>query len=52
MRGDAAGERDFATFGVMFTRVPASFAGRELVLERVNALRAQCGELGLALFDQ
>jgi hypothetical protein len=52
VRGDAAGERDFAAFGVMFAGVPAGFAGRELVFERVNALRAQRGELGLALFDE
>jgi hypothetical protein len=30
----------------------AGFPGRELVFERVNALRPQRGELGLALFDQ
>ena len=52
MRGDAAGERDFAALGVMLARVLAGFSRRELVFERVNALRAQRGELGLALFDQ
>ncbi len=52
VRGDASGERDFAAFGVLFARVPAGFAGRELVFKRVNALRPQRGELGLALFNQ
>jgi hypothetical protein len=36
----------------MFARVLAGFAGGEFVFERVNALRAQRGELGFALFDE
>jgi hypothetical protein len=33
-------------------RMPAGFGGREFIFERVNALRAQRSQLGLALFNQ
>ena len=52
VRGDAAGERDFAALGVILARVGAGFAGREFVFERVNALGAQGVKLFAALFDQ
>ncbi len=52
MRGDAAGHGNFAAFDVIAARPGAGFAGREFILERVNALGAQGGELGLALFDE
>ncbi len=52
VRGDAAGERDFAALGVVLARVLAGFPGRELVFERVNTPGPQRGELGLALFNQ
>ena len=50
--GDATGNSDFTAFGVIAARMLAGFTGREFVFERVNALGAQCGQLGLALFDQ
>ena len=52
MRRDAAGQRRFAAFDVIFSRGIAGFRRRKFILERVNALRAQGDELGLALFDQ
>ena len=52
MRGDASGERHFAAFDIICARGVAGFRRRKFVLERVNALGAQRGELGLALFDQ
>ena len=52
VRGDAAGERDFAAFGVILPRVGARFGRSELVFERVNAFGPQRGQLGLALFNQ
>ena len=52
MRGDATGHGHFTAFDVIFPRVGAGFAGREFVFERVNALCAQRGELGPALFDE
>ena len=53
VRGDASGDGDFAAFGVILPRVAAHDSRRrELVFERVNALGAQRGELGLALFNQ
>ena len=52
MRGDASGDRDFAAFCIIVPGLTAGFAGRELVLERVNALGAQRCQLGFALLDQ
>ena len=52
VRGDAPGDGDFAAFGVIVARMLAGFRRRKFVFERVNALGAQRGELGLALFDQ
>ncbi len=52
MGGDAAGEGDFAALGVMGAGVVAGFGGREFVGKGIDALGAQRGELGLALFDQ
>ena len=52
MRGDAPGERDFAAFGVIGASHSAGFRRRKFILERVNTLGAERGELGLALFDQ
>ncbi len=52
MRGDASGQRHFAAFNVIVARRLAGFRRRKFIPERVNALRAQGGELGLALFDQ
>ena len=52
VRGDASGDGYFAAFGVIFPRVGARFGGREFVFERVNALGAQRGEFGPALFDE
>ncbi len=52
VRGDAAGHGYFAALGVILTRIGAGFGWRKFVLERVNALGAQRGEFGLALFDQ
>ena len=52
VRGDAAGYGNLAALGVISARLGAGFGGRELVLERVNALAAQGGELGFALFDE
>ena len=52
MRGDASGDGNFAAFEAIVARLGAGLAGREFVFEWVNALRAQDGELGFALFDQ
>ena len=52
MRGDAPGQRHFAAFDVIGAGGIAGFGGRKFVLERINALGAQGGEFGLALFDQ
>jgi hypothetical protein len=52
MRRDAPGQRHFAAFNVIGTGGGARFAGREFILERVNALGAERGQLGLALFNQ
>ena len=52
MRGDASGDGNFPAFEAIVARLGAGLAGREFVFERVNALRAQDGELGFALFDQ
>ncbi len=52
VRGDAAGHGHFAAFGIVLPRVGAGFGRREFVFEWVNALRAQRGELGFALFDE
>src|SRR5206468_9698408 len=52
VRGDAAGQRDFAAVGVMRARLRTFFRRREFVLERVDALGSQGRELSLALFDQ
>jgi len=52
LRGDAPGDGDFAALDVIAARLGAGFRGREFILERVNALGAQGGELGLALFDE
>jgi hypothetical protein len=52
MRRDAPGHRDLTAFDVIFSRGVARFAGREFILEWINALGAQGGKLGLTLFDQ
>ena len=52
VRGDAAGERDFAAFGIVLSRVGARFGRCELVFERVNALGPQRGKLRPALVNQ
>ena len=52
VRRDASGERHFAAFDIIVARLLAGFRRCEFVLERVNALGAERGELGLALFDQ
>ena len=52
MRGNASGQRDFAAFDIIGACGGARFRRRKFVLERVNALGAECGELGFALFDQ
>jgi hypothetical protein len=57
MRRDTAGDGDLRAFRQFAGVEPAAgvvaFAvGRELVLERVNALAFEGGELGPALFDE
>ena len=52
VRGDAPGQRDFAALGIIGARLSAVFRGCKFVFERVDALGPQCGELGLALFNQ
>ena len=49
MRPATATSRPSSVIGA---RLGALFRGRKLVLERINALRAQGGQLGLALLDQ
>jgi len=52
VRDDASSDAGFAAFGVIVARLLAGFRRREFVFERVNALGAQRGELGPALFDE
>jgi hypothetical protein len=52
VRGNAPGHSHFTALGVIIMRLPAGFAGREFIFERVNALGAQRGQLGFALFNQ
>src|SRR6266498_94067 len=50
--GNAPRQGHLAAFRITLARFGARFAGRKLVLERVNAQLPQGGELGFALFDQ
>ena len=50
--GDAAGQRDFAPFGVVRPGHGAGVRWGELVFERVDAFGPQCFELFFTLFDQ
>ena len=57
VRGDAPGDGHAMAFGqragIEAAAGGVAFGvGREFILERVNAFRAQGGELGLALFDE
>ena len=52
VRGDAAGDGDLAVLDVIGARLVARFGRGEFIGERVDALGAERGEFGLALFDQ
>ena len=51
MRGDAPGERDFAAFGVILSRMGARFGRCELIFERVYALAREASNFS-ALLNQ